>query len=312
MHVMPARYTYLGPEASFTEAALRTLPAVRDTDVSPSATVPAALAAVRAGQADAAMVPLENSVEGGVNVTLDELAAGEPLHIVREVQLPVEFRLLARPGTALGDVKRLITHPHALAQCRRWLADHLPSVRAETGTSTSAAAAEVSDPTAPFDAAIASPLAAARYGLVSLADDIGEHADAVTRFVLVQRPGPQPAPSGADRTSLVAFIGDDHPGALLEILSEFAIRGVNLTRIESRPTGAGLGRYCFCIDCAGHLAEARMGEALMGLRRVCPEVRFLGSYPRADGLHNRVRHGTGDQDFAAAARWLREIRSIES
>jgi len=121
--------------------------------------------------------------------------------------------------------------------------------------------------------------------------------------------GPPSPPSGADRTTLVAFIGDDHPGALLEVLTELAVRGVNLTRIESRPTGRGLGSYCFSMDCEGHVADARVGEALSALRRVCADVRFLGSYPRADGATPHVRPGTGDADFRDAAAWLDRLRS---
>jgi prephenate dehydratase len=130
----------------------------------------------------------------------------------------------------------------------------------------------------------------------------------VTRFVLVTKPAPPPPPTGADRTSLVAFIRDDHPGALLEILEQFAARGVNLTRIESRPTGNGMGRYCFAVDCEGHVADARVGEALMGLRRVCADVRFLGSYPRADGIAVSPTRGTANEDFANAQAWLARLR----
>jgi prephenate dehydratase len=108
---------------------------------------------------------------------------------------------------------------------------------------------------------------------------------------------------------LVAFIGDDHPGALLEVLTEFAVRGINLTWIESRPTGGGLGRYCFSIDCEGHIVDARVGEALTGLRRICTDVRFLGSYPRADGSPPTVRRGTSDGEFRDAAAWLARVRA---
>ena len=137
-----------------------------------------------------------------------------------------------------------------------------------------------------------------------LAAEVHDVPDAVTRFVVVSRPGPVPAATGADRTSLVAFLREDHPGALMEMLTEFAVRGINLTRIESRPTGDGLGKYCFSIDCEGHLDDARVGEALMGLRRVCADVRFLGSYPRRDGGRTQVRRGTSDAEFAQAAAWL--------
>jgi prephenate dehydratase len=111
---------------------------------------------------------------------------------------------------------------------------------------------------------------------------------------------------------LVAFIGDDHPGALLEVLTEFAVRGINLTWIESRPTGGGLGRYCFSIDCEGHVLDARVGEALTGLRRICTDVRFLGSYPRADGEQPTMRRGTSDAEFHDAAAWLSRVRAGEA
>ncbi|WP_020579823.1 prephenate dehydratase [Actinopolymorpha alba] len=303
----PVRYAYLGPEGTFTEAALRTLPGVAQAELRPSATVPAALDAVRMAEADGALVPIENSVEGAVPVTLDELAGGH-LQIIREVLLRVSFVLMARPGTQLEDCKRITTHPHAAAQCRRWLAEHLPQATVLPASSTAAAAAAVAEGASEFDAAIAPSLAAEKYGLAMLATEIEDTQDAVTRFVLAARPAPPPPPTGSDKTSIVAFIRDDHPGALLEILDEFAVRGVNLTRIESRPTGDGIGRYCFSIDCEGHVNEARVGEALMGLRRVCADVLFLGSYPRADGARIALRTGTTDAAFEAAAAWLAALK----
>jgi len=133
-------------------------------------------------------------------------------------------------------------------------------------------------------------------------------AGAVTRFVLVRPPAAPPPPSPADRTTVIAFIRDDHPGALLELLTEFAVRGVNLTRIESRPTGVGLGRYYFSIDAEGHIASARVAETLAALRRECADVRFLGSYPRADGVAATERSGTADVDFADAHAWVEALR----
>lgn len=306
----PARFAYLGPEGTFTEEALRRIPAATGTgaNLQPCVTVPAALDAVRRGEATAAMVPIENSVEGAVTATLDELATGDPLVITREVLLPVRFVLAARSGTRMDRVAAVATHPHAAAQCRRWLARRLPGVRVVPAASTASAAAEVAR-TEEYDAAVASPLAARRYGLEVLADGIGDHAGAVTRFVLVSRPGPPPERTGADRTSLVAFIRDDHPGALLEILTEFSVRGVNLSRIDSRPTGAGHGRYCFSVDCDGHVHDLRVGEALSALHRVCADVRFLGSYPREDGVAPEVRTGTADTDFRDAAAWLDRLHT---
>jgi prephenate dehydratase len=306
--VPPARYAYLGPEGTFTEAALRTLPAATKAELQPYPTVGGALDAVRTGDADGALVPIENSVEGSVPVTLDELALGDPLLITREILLPVQFTLLGRPGTTLDQVKRIITHPHAEAQCRGWLRRHLPDVVVSRADSTASAAVLVADRGSHYDAAIAAPVAGERYRLSTIAADIGDNPDAVTRFVLVARPAVPTPPTGADKTSLVAFIRDDHPGALMEILDEFAVRGVNLTRLESRPTGQAIGRYCFSIDAEGHLSDARVGEALMGLRRVCADVRFLGSYPRADRTEATVRPGTADADFTDAHRWLERLR----
>ncbi|MDP9240709.1 MAG: prephenate dehydratase [Actinomycetota bacterium] len=304
--VAPTRFTYLGPEATFAEQALRTLPGTRTGILTPSASVPDALDAVRNDTADAALVPLENSVEGSVSVTLDELANGEPLAIVREVLLPVSFVLLARPGTSLAHVRTVASHPHGEAQCRGWLRRNLPHATVHSALSTSEGAAAVAR--GEYDAALAAPLAAERHKLDVLAEDVHDTDGAVTRFVLLSRPGRPPERTGNDRTSVVVFIADNHTGALLEVLTELAVRGIDLTRIESRPTREMLGRYCFCIDCAGHVADARVGEALAALRRICADVRFLGSYPRADTDVAPQPPGTSDDDFADAADWLADLR----
>lgn len=306
----PPRWTYLGPEGTFTEAALKTLPGAAEAKAVPLASVPAAMDAVRRGEADAAIVPLENSVEGSVSITLDELATGEPLIIEREILLPISFALLVRPGTALDDIKTVSSHSHAQPQVRRWLATNLPDAHWFSSASNADAARLVQE--GRYDAALAGEFAAARYGLVPLVTDIHDVEGAETRFVQVRRPGAVGAPTGADRTSVVAFIVDDHAGALLEILQEFAVRGVNLDHIQSRPMGDKLGNYFFAIEAEGHIADARVGEALMGLRRVCAEVRFLGSYPRANGLPPQIRRGTSDEEFADAAAWLERCRRGES
>lgn len=306
--VPPARYTYLGPAGTFTEAALRSLPAAAKAELQPRPSVGSALDAVRGHEADGAVVPIENSIEGGVAVTLDELSGGAPLFITREMHVEVQFALLARPGTRPDDIAKVATHPHAEAQCRRWLATHLPAAEVVLESSTAQAAARVASPDSPYDAAIAAPIAARTYRLATLAGSVADHHGALTRFVLVSRPAAPPARTGADKTSMVAFIHDNHPGALLELLEQFATRGIDLTRIESRPVGSTLGQYCFSIDAKGHVADARMGEALIGLRRTCADVRFLGSYPRADGVVVDVPAGTTDADFANASAWLSRLR----
>jgi prephenate dehydratase len=304
------RIAYLGPPGTFTEAALLTLPVAATAELVPAATITDALDGVRSGDVDAAVVPIENSVEGSVLLTLDELALRESadLTIRAEVSLAVTLNLLGRKGLRLADIGAVLSMPHAAAQCRRWLRAHVPSAEVRATTSTAEAARQVSTSDEPV-AAIGAEIAAREYGLEVLAADIGDNSAAATRFVLVGRADvAPPPPTGADNTSVVAFIADDHPGALLDLLEEFAVRGVNLTRIESRPTGAGLGRYCFFVDCEGHVAEPRVGEALSGLRRKCADVRFLGSYPRADGGATRPPPGASADDFASAAEWLAAIR----
>ncbi|GAA4592135.1 prephenate dehydratase [Planotetraspora phitsanulokensis] len=300
------KLAYLGPQGTFCEAALRIL--APDAEGVPCANVGAALDVARRGEAGGAVVPLENSVEGAITQTLDELAWGQPLLITGELLLPVEFYLLARPGTEMRHIKRVITHPAAHTQCRGFVERELPGAVVVASSSTAAAAQEVASPGSPYDAAISPAIAGEYYGLVQVAAGIGDRSDTVTRFVKVGPPGELPEPTGADRTSLVAYLRDDHPGALLEMLSEFAVRGVNLTRIESRPTGDGIGRYFFHFDCEGHIADARVGEAISGLHRLSDDVRFLGSYPRADQVATQIKPGTSDGDFSEAASWLSRIR----
>lgn len=301
----PGRYAervlgYFGPAGTFTHQALLTFHTAESVAF---ASVAQALEAVRSGEVEAVLVPIENSVEGGVSATLDTLATGRPLRIVREVLLPVQFNLYARPGTRLDDVKRVITHPHSAAQTRYWTAANLPGVTVTEGGSNAAAAQEVADPTSKYDAAICGAIAGEMYGLVPIAHEIADNSSAVTRFVLVARPAEPPMPTGADKTTLVAYMHADHSGALLEILEQFSGRGVNLTRIESRPTKTSLGNYCFSIDAEGHLRDPRMAEAMLGLHRICADVVFLGSYPRADGVRPEIARGFADADFVAAREW---------
>jgi prephenate dehydratase len=303
------RYAYLGPEGTFTEAAAAALASERaggEAQLVSCSSVGATLTAVRTGAVERAVVPIESSVEGIVTATVDDLASGGDVLIQAETRLPIEFALLAREGTTLADVKTVGGHPQAEPQCRRWLAANLPGREWMPFPSNAEAARRVGE--GDLDAALAMAAAADRYGLRVLAPDVHDRSNAVTRFVEVAPPGSLPAPTGSDRTSLVAFLAHDHAGALMEILTEFAVRGVNLSTIQSRPTGDGLGSYFFFIDCEGHIDDGRVGEAMMGVRRVCAEVRFLGSYPRSDGGRTQVRPGTSDPEFAEAAAWLARLR----
>ena len=306
------RFGYLGPEGTFTSMALDDWAPAASGERVPFGSVDAALAALRARDIDGAMVPIENSVEGGVSATLDALASGEPLVVVGEVLVPITFVLAARPGTSLGHVRAVGTHSHAWAQVRGWMAENLPDAVYVPTLSTAAAAQGLEQGPQPYDAAVCAPAAAHLHGLDLLADGIGDMQAAVTRFVLVARPGGLPKPTGADKTTIVLFQRDDHAGGLLALLEQLAARGINMTRLESRPTKESMGSYSFSIDLEGHVLDERVGEALMGLRRICAEVRFLGSYPRADRQRASIAPLTSDDDFTAARSWLHGIRSDRS
>jgi prephenate dehydratase len=297
---------FLGPEGTFAHAALRELTVAEGATLLPMTNVTLAIDAVRAGHADAALVPLENSVEGAVPATLDELANGDALVIAEETYLAVTFELMARPGTRLADVTTVATHPHAEAQVRRWLIENLPDARVALVGSTAGAAHAVAG--GEYDAAVGAAVAGELYSLDVLAHDIADSEGAVTRFVLLTRPTRPARPSGNDRTTLVAYLREDHAGALLEILSEFGTRGVNLTRIESRPTKGRIGQYCFSIDCEGHIDDERVGDAIAALHRVCGDVRYLGSYPRCEGKQGPILPGRHDADFTEARTWLANVR----
>jgi prephenate dehydratase len=316
------RLAFLGPRATFTEQALHQLPESDGARLLPCTTTTSALAAVRAGEADMACVPIENSVEGGVPAVLDSLVTDPPLVIAAETQLAVRFALLARHGTALADVRSVASHPHGEAQTRHWLAANLPEATVLMSSSTAEAAATVAR--GELDASVSAPVAAGVHGLAVLADDIADQAAAVTRFVLVRPPGPPPEPTALDRTTLAATT-ENVPGALLGVLTELSVRGIDLTRIESRPIKGRRGdvqEYWFHLDCTGHVARPAMGEALAALHRRCLRVRYLGSYPRraapdaatppngpgAGGLAP-VCADPGAERYAAASAWLDGVRA---
>lgn len=313
----PRRFAFLGPEGTFTEAALLQVPGADEAERLPMGSVPTALAAVREERVDAAVVPIENSVEGGVTATLDDVASGAELRILREILVPIRFVLVAPHGTALAEVRTVSTHAVAWAQVKGWMDRYLPGVAYVPGSSTAAAAVAFLDGTGGtsarglgYDAAVCSPVVADRHPeLTVLAQDIGDNRNAVTRFILVARPdAPMPQPTGADKTSLVIPLWQDRAGALMEILEQFATRGVNLSRIESRPTGNHLGDYFFSVDIDGHVRDERVADALTGLRRMCPRTRFLGSYPRADGRAVQVAKHHTDAAYIQARSWAQHLR----
>lgn len=299
------KIAYLGPAGTFTEQAARQLRA--DSELHPVASVTEAMDAVLAGKADRAVVPIENSIEGGVSATSDALAVMPGVQIFGEYLVPVRFDLMAKPGTKLADVKDVLTHPVAYAQSRKWLEHNLSSHTHIPAASTAAAAKALADG-ANADAVIAASGASKLYGLEILASDIGENKEAQTRFIEIgKKSKPQPK-TGADKTSVIVELPDDRPGGLLEMLEQFAARGVNLSRIESRPVGDRFGRYRFNIDAEGHIEDEAIAEALMGLHRFSPKVIFLGSYAKADKSASEHQGNNTNTSYHAARKWLDDLR----
>jgi prephenate dehydratase len=275
------RLAYLGPPGTFTEEALLSMQDERDAELIPMATVPDVVRSVEHGEADAGLVPIENSIEGSVNVTLDALAFGsDRIQIQAEIIRRIRHALLGLKGTSPQQITDVVSHPHATAQCREYISRELSRANVHAANSTAEAAQDVAARADGAWAAIGTPLAAELYGLTVLASDIEDREENSSRFVLLGSTRPQP--TGSDKTSVVCFIEKDRPGSLLAILHEFSDRQINLTKLESRPTKERLGEYCFFIDMEGHVDEPPVQYAIDSLRTKILEVKVLGSYPRAE------------------------------
>ena len=304
-----ARLGFLGPRGTFAEEAIHTQPDLAAQELVPFPTIPRIIDAVQEDRVDLGLVPLENSIEGSVTVTVDTLAFDSDLLIQREVDLPVSLLLAVKPGTARSSIRTVVSHPNPLGQCRRWLAKELPGAATRVTNSTAEAASEVTRSRRRDLAAICNPRAAALYGLEVLAREIEDHPENLTRFVVVGHG--VPAPTGHDKTSIVCFQREDRPGSLLAILQEFAARAINLTKLESRPTKQGLGDYCFFVDFEGHVSDEVVADCLRTLAAKLARVKFLGSYPVAgDEAHGRRRSATRAwRDASAWVEWIRaEVR----
>ncbi|MDA8392169.1 MAG: prephenate dehydratase [Actinomycetota bacterium] len=301
------RVAYLGPAGTFTEEALLSQPDLASADLVPMATMDDVLTAAAQDAATLAFAPIENSIEGSVNATLDRLVFDHDLLIQREVLLDVHLNLLAPPGAVLRDITQVLSYPVALPQCRRFLADRLPAVDTVATKSTAEAARLVAEGTVPGAAAVAPAVAAKVYGLEVVASDIEDHPGNQTRFVAVASAG-IPAATGHDRTSVVCFQRADEPGSLLGILEQFAARSINLTRLESRPTRQGLGQYCFVLDMEGHIQDEVVADCLRNLHTVLERLKFLGSYPAA-GPSGPEQRRQVQQGWLRASRWVDQLRS---
>ncbi len=292
---------YLGPEGSFSHEAVRQL----GGSATPVATIPDLLAQVAAGTLEHALVPLENAIEGTVSATIDGLVFDHDLYITREVVRPIHLHLLARPGRDLDQIRVVYSYPHALAQCRGFLAS-LDGIDVVPTTSTSEAARLVASSAEPW-AAVGSALAGELFALAVVAGDVEDHAGNATRFVVVGR-DEVAAPTGHDRTTIVCFQNADHPGSLYGILGRFAARDINLTKLESRPTKRGLGDYCFVIEFEGHIGDDLVADCLADLQAHLAHVKFLGSYP-VTGEAASSRRAAVSAARRSADRWIAGLRA---
>jgi prephenate dehydratase len=301
-----SRIAFLGPPGTFTEEALLGQADLAAADLVPMRSMADVLGAAQAGEVDFGFVPIENAIEGTVNLTLDALVFEHELLIQREVETRIKLNLLAPPGTTLTDVRTVVSIPHATAQCRAFFSRQLPGVDLEAANSTAEAARLVGEKKPPGMAAVGTALAAKLYGLDVLAEDIEDHPDNSTRFVLVT-PGKVPAATGHDKTSIVCFQHTDQPGSLHGILGQFTARNINLTKLESRPTKQGLGSYCFIIDLEGHIGDELVADCLRDLHAQLAGVKFLGSYPAA-GEHGAAIRRDAVESWKAADEWISSLR----
>ncbi len=293
------RIGYLGPLGTYTEQALLTQPDLAAADGHPYSSIPDVLTALAEESVDVGFVPIENAIEGAVNVTQDTLAFDLSLLVQREVVLNVRLDLLALPKSKLTNIHTVTTFPVALAQCRTFLHENLPDAQLQASTSTAEAARQLSEKHDSGVAVIASPRAGDVYGLDAIATAIEDHPGNKTRFLLLSKEG-IPAPTGRDKTSVVVFQRKNVPGSLLQILQEFAARGIDLTRLESRPARTNLGEYCFLLDFDGHIADEVVTDCLRNLKMKQHEVKFLGSYPIASSVGALGSSGGGDNSSGSA------------
>lgn len=302
-----ASVSYLGPTGTFSEQAVTGEADLATLDLRPYGTNVEVLLAAERGEVTYGFAAIENMIEGSVNATLDTLAfESDGLLIKREVVMNVNLNLMLAPGVSLHDVTEVRSHPVALAQCRRYLSDELAGVTITTAGSTADAAREVAEQDLRTTAAIAPQRSADVYGLDILAEDIEDHPENQTRFVLVGRDGID-QPSGHDKTTMLIYQREDAPGSLVGILHEFAARSINLSRLESRPTRKGLGDYCFLIDAEGHISDEVLGDALRNIHMKQGNVKFLGSYPSAYGTEEQ--QNSNREAVSNADNWLTHLRS---
>ncbi len=298
---------YLGPPGTFAEEALLSESALKGCVISPRSSILEVIEAVDNAEVALGFVPIENAIDGVVRDTLDTLIFDTDLLIQREVVLDVHLHLMAPKGVAMKEIQKVISYPVALAQCRKFFAQRLPGVELVAATSTADAARLLGENADPHTGALGTALAAQLYGLEIVERDVEDFSGNQTRFVVLSKSG-LTAPTGHDRTSIVCFQDADRPGNLHAILGQFAARGINLTRLESRPTKQGLGAYCFAIDLDGHIGDELIADCLKELHATLASVKFLGSYPAA-GVAAHFQRKAVDVAWRAANEWVDALRA---
>lgn len=296
--------SYLGPAGTFTEAALKLSPEAQGKTWKPVTSVMEALDDVQSGRSYGAMIALENSIEGGVTASQDALATIDGLRIFGEYVVPIRFSLAVREGMSLAKIRSIAAHPVAYGQCRNWLYRAMPHHRHVQASSNVASARMLFDEDPIVDAAVTPPNIQDHFDVEILAEDLQDNLIARTRFVLVTLRTDLSPRTGSDKTSLIVTLPDERPGGLLSMLEQFAARGINLSMIASRPIPEEPGRYRFVVDLDGHLEDARVADALLGLRRYSSAVKFLGSYPRAVASPVPVDAAFSDANYAEAQAWF--------
>lgn len=278
---MKVKIAYLGPQGTFTEEALnryiRSIKSEDEIEKIPCATMQEVIKCVDRGEAAEGIVPIENSLEGSVNITLDFLTFESEAKIIREITIPIRHSLIGKEKISTSKIKKIISHPHATGQCKNYISTYLKNAEIIAANSTAEAIRMLQEADDGI-AAIGTETAAKLYGLEIIEKDIEDNKDNKTRFIFLGN-SIQPK-TGKDRTSIVCFLKEDRPGSLFSILKEFAERNINLTRLESRPAKKDLGDYVFLIDMNGHLHDREIFEALEVLRKTVYLVKILGSYPR--------------------------------
>ena len=297
---------YLGPEGTFTEEALRSQSDLATAKLLPFPTFATVMEAVASRKVDYAFVAIENSIEGTVSASIDPLIFDYDLFVLREVVLDIHLNLMAKSGTQMSQVKKVLSFPHALAQCRGFLTEHLPNAEAIATNSTSEAAMLVAESSDAASAALAPSVSAGLYNLEILRNNVEDHKGNQTRFFLLNKDHLAPR-TGHDKTTVVCFQISDRPGSLISILAQFSARNINLTKLESRPSKAGLGQYCFVIDLEGHIEDPIVADTLSQLHRSLPELKFIGSYQSA--ASNSEKLGELKDKSDRAETWLSELLS---